>query len=209
MSALSKKAIAVTLLFMVGLFVYWIKCQNRIDIFEGFMWERYLPLQSLQKQTPVIRSAHVPNLIQDDFNTGLTPTWSGLWSRAKAGRVETSLFGADGSKCLVISHQAASDWSFDYGSLFEVIEGQNFEYGLAIKTEGNMQARIGVILYDADRDVIDRYFGSAPGSQFLDWTELKQSFTIPKRARYMKFRVHGRGAGKTLVDDLWLHTING
>jgi hypothetical protein len=191
-------------LFGIFIFLYWMKCQNRIDIFQSFRWEKYLPLQAFQRKIPVLYAFENVRVIQDDFEKSSLSGWSKLWSRSGTGQVELKRAGIQGSRCAVIEHQGNKDWSFQRESLIKVLPRQGFEYRCTLKTEGEVEVTVGVILYDDKQEPIDWHYAAQGPFTMLQWKELQRSFFIPKNGGYVRFRVSGSGSGKVFVNGVSL-----
>ena len=202
----SKKTFSLFfIIVIVALFLYWLKCQNAIDIFPAFKWESFLPLQSLQRKVPVLDPDKTPILIRESFNRGNMPQWFRLWSRSKKARVQISEDGFDGSKGIVIELKEEGDiWSFQYDPAIQVVEGQEFQYHCMAKVPAEAEVRGEIVFYDSNKKTMNWHYApmDVPADKKNEWTKIERSFSVPSGVKYIRFRVAGSGAGKIFLDNI-------
>ncbi len=199
---------AVILLFIAGFFLlYWIKCQNNINIFKSFKLEDYLPVQFLQRQTPIIDSSN-SHPIHEDFENHSLSHWAKFWSRSGKGRAGIVREGAEGSNCLKIWNESAKNWSLSYEALVEVAPGERFRCDYAMKTQGNIRANIGVVLCDSKHRIQNWHLAGTPVATG-EWALFWYFFIVPEQGKYFQIRFCGEGEGIAWVDNITISKQKG
>lgn len=190
----------VLLAIAVSLFLYWVKCQYRIDIFKAIKWEHYLPLNFLQRKELIIDANKHELLIKEDFEQGSLSYWSGLWSRAGVGSAKIEQGGMDKSNIVSINIPTESDWSFQREELIRVYPGQSVEYKASYKSDA--LTYVGIILYNSGNDLVDWSYAKTGLPITSAWKNVERSFVIPSGTAYIRFRVFGSDKGFLLLDNI-------
>ena len=192
---------------LLGVFLYWGKCQLGVDLIKGFAWEDHFTLlNSLQKQQYTTKP-HSGVLLSSSFDE-LFPyrPWGNLWAREKLLVLHDVVPGGlKGSRCLRVESTSAFDWAMYQSHTYEVVPGERFKFEGYGRSDG-MAAGMSVLFYDAGHTVINWGFARQK-IEGTGWARYEREFTVPTGVAYVRFQLTGKGAGETYFDEVRFEKI--
>jgi len=175
-----------------------------IDILDSFSFSKTMRMDFIPHAAAYpIEVVENSIILADDFEKN-SHHWSEIWSREKE-KVTAEYFrqGVDGSRCVVIKSQSPKDWAFQSKGLISVTPGDVFSYVGDMRVWGEAQASINVILFDADKRVLNWSYASSKSLKDYNWHKVNNKFIIPQNGAYIKFRLSGSGIGEVFADNIY------
>lgn len=206
-----RRFIFIAAILVAALAFYWIKCKMEIDLFPSEHLSAYLPVSWLNKEDSIIKrldySRPGSRIWQEDFEVGnFFDRWGRIWSEKKTGlRRFYSEDTQRKSRCLTVENPEGVNWSLRPQVLVEVREGDHFRLtGLTKAGTSDPEIFLAIVLYDADRNVLNWSLVKIEGPPGNDWGQVSQDFIIPGSGAYIQIRLTGQRIGASLFDDLEL-----
>lgn len=208
---MKKSFILLAVIVVAVLGLYWLKCQEGIDLFPGQHLGSYLPVAWLNAKDTVIHRSEYSRaesqVWQDNFETRtFFSRWGRLWSEKKSDL--RCFYGEDTQRknhWLAIENQAGVNWSLRPRTIVQVQEGDRFRVsGLTRAGQGSPEILLAIVLFDAQKNVLNWSLVKIKSSVGADWTPASQDFVIPKNGAYIQIRLTGQKMGTSLFDNLEL-----
>lgn len=202
-----KVLIIIFALFVVSA-LYFLKCQNNIDLVKDVSLRHTPPFTLLQNRNPhnIVHAQETSaGLLSDSF--AFEPghgNWDKLWMREEgAVTLGRDSEGHDDSPSLVITSRGAKDWSLGHKNMVEVSPGEVYGFSGWVKTsDKEAAATLSVVLYDADKKVLQWHYAKESVAGADNWRRVERSFIIPGGVKYIRFRLTGGKEGKAWFDEI-------
>ncbi len=140
-------------------------------------------------------------LVNGDFERG-RDGWSEFWSRTPGGQaVLDAQRKQGGNQSLRIEHSGTQDWSVSQQRRLDVQPEQIYELTGSLWVEGDGDATLCVILYDAQNHALDWSYGGQTVRAADRWQSVRSRFLIPRGATTIVPRLIGTGPATVWLDD--------
>ena len=187
------------------LFLYYLKCQDLINLIPSVSLSKVVPFKYLQRAESPMYADDGKAIVNENFD-GIRRhgDLDVLWAREKelvSENIEAS--GRNGSKCIAVKSSSNQDWSVLNSNIMEVAPGHVFYYEGYLKSNGaNNKSGFSVILYDDAKQVMQWIYAYKGIGGATDWTKISNKFLVPTGVKFISFRYIGYGKGESFADDL-------
>lgn len=143
-------------------------------------------------------------VVNGDFERGLEG-WAAFWSRKPSGSAQLDTRRTHcGKSAARIEHHGAEDWSFSQAQRLDVQAEQIYELTGWLWVEGEGDATLSVILYDAHQEAISWSHGGRTIRATDGWQQVQSRFLIPSGATTIVLRLIGNRPATVWLDDVHL-----
>lgn len=140
-------------------------------------------------------------IVNGDFERG-REGWSEFWSRTPDGQAALDAERKHGGRqSLRVEHTGSQDWSVSQQRRLDVQPEQIYELSGWLCVEGEGNATLCVILYDAQGKAIDWSYGGQTVRAADGWQLVRSRFLIPAGAATILPRLIGTGPSQVWLDD--------
>ncbi|HUT92807.1 MAG TPA: glycoside hydrolase [Thermoguttaceae bacterium] len=134
--------------------------------------------------------------------------WNEAWSRTPGVRAVLDKEQVHGGRQAVrIEHTGSQDWSFQQTDRRDAKPGDIYELSGWVRVQGEGDATLCVILYDAKNEVISWAFSGSTARASDDWRRLRSRFVVPPGAAAIRPRLIGNGPATVWLDDAVLRRV--
>jgi len=208
-SFVKKRYLIIFLIPIIFVFVYWIKVQIGINVFDSFSIGSYYPFKYLTNN--VITSPKPGIILEENFDKErIFKIWSNLQMR-EHGTVtkKISLDGLNGSKCLLIKNTGSGSWVYAHRKLIRVKKGDIFQFEGDVNVQCDDQsAYLSVAAFDKNKNPINWNLFKEKVNRIGTWVRVEKRFNISNDViKYIEFRLVGTGNGNYRFDNITFRKI--
>jgi hypothetical protein len=143
-------------------------------------------------------------LVNSDFERG-REGWSDFWSRTPGGSATLDTERKhSGKQSLRVEHTGTQDWSVSQTQRLDVQPEQIYELSGCLWVEGQGDAMLCVILYDAQNKALAWSHGGQTVRAADGWQQVQSRFLIPRGTATIVPRLIGNGPATVWLDDAQL-----
>jgi hypothetical protein len=202
---LKKALLAILVITITVLGVYWFKGRLGINISEEYTLSEYFPFKYLVKDSTV-HPEPGETIIDEPFNPKSffeRAVWL-LWMRDEGSVIVTyDLGGINNSRCLLVESSSKNKWSYTYRTYIEVQKGDVFSFeGFARVPDKDLSLAFTIASFDKDRKIIEWNSSKPEIYRNNQFEMLTKQFTVADGTRFIRFRITGSGIGKFRFDDI-------